>query len=284
MDSAMREPKRIELDYARWSGLSAETKESFYAECDREIEDIGIVILAGALSEEVCDRFIRLIDHEIQTAAPIERKINEARLKIKGYNVYNLQNRHPELMELIHYAPVVTYFRRFLGDDMKLYSSEGRVNPPGTGDAGWHYDGFDRVPNYYLSMNSIYYLVDSTKTNGSTMIVPGTHKQFLPVAEAAKGERHYLNVKKGDAVLFNPYLIHAGSANGSDRNRPVIINYYVRSYIRQDFDYPGMMSHAEAKKLTEEQRILLGFDNRPGKDIADVCRIAGVEAYDPYGY
>lgn len=284
MNRTDRDPKRIELNYNHWAKLSADEKEAFFAECDLEIQEIGIVILANVLSQEQCDQYIHLINHEIQTAAPIEKKMNELNRKNRGGCVYILQNRHSEFMELMCYPPVVEYFRRFLGEDMKLYTSEGRINLPGSGDAAWHYDGFERIQDYYLSMQSIYYLVDANKENGSTMFIPGTHKEFLPVAEAAKRERKYLNVRKGDVVLFNPYLIHAASANRSKEMRPVILNYYMRSYIRQDFDYPGQLSHCEAKKLTEEQRILLGFDNRPAKDIHELYRVANVDAYDPYNY
>lgn len=283
-----REPKRVQFAYDKWNQLSAREKEAFYRECDEEIEEIGVVVLANALSPSFCDECIRLIDQEIVTASPIERKVNERRIAFKGYNVYNLQNRHPIFMQHIAYPPVTEYFRRFLGNDMKLYSSEGRVNPPGTGDAHWHYDGYDRIPDYYLSMNSIYYLCDSTKENGSTMYIPGTHKEFISIEEAKKRERQYLNVQKGDVVLFNPYLIHAGSSNQTNSPRPVIINYYVRSYIYQEFDYVRMFDHAAAKKLTREQKVLLGFYNSPARDIEELYKIvksdANLSDTNPYQY
>lgn len=286
MDNADWEPKRIELDYSHWAELPGDEKEAFFTECDQEMKKNGVLILANVIPEDQCDKYVRLIQHEIDTAAPIEVKVNELCLKSKGYCVYNLQSRQPEFLQLMSNPPVVEYFRRILGADMKLYNSEGRIIPPGSGDTQYHYDGFDRIRNYCLSMNSLYYLAEASATSGSTVIIPGTHKAFLPVAEAENREPKFLNVKKGDVVLIHPYLIYAASTNDSKEALPVITNYYVRSYMRQRFDYPGMISHVEAKKLTTEQRTLLGFNHRPTNDIHELYRFVGFlkKDYDPYGY
>lgn len=284
--NAVREPRRFEADFSSWREWTATEREAMVRAWDEEMEEVGVVILSKAIGEPLCDRFIRLIDEEIAGACNIERKMNERRLAFKGYTVYNLQQRHPLFMEHIAYPPVIDYFRRFLGGSMALHSSEARVTPHGTGDAHWHFDGYDRVENYFLSMNSLHYLCDSTEENGATRYIPGTHKRFIPVEQWDNCEFRYLNVRKGDIVLFNPYLIHSGSANMSGRPRPIIINYYQRGYIKQEFDYFHMLSYNERRKLTDEQRLLLGFRNVSAADMHELYTISRgdnrLEDMDPF--
>lgn len=268
-----REPQRFERDYSSWDEWPEQEKASFFRECDREIDEIGVVVLAGAIPAEKCDLFIEKIKAEIASAVHIEQMANERRIAKTGHTVYNLQARDPLFMDQMTFAPVVDFFRRYLGADMTLYSSEARVTPPRTGNGGWHFDGYDRIPNYFMSMNSLHYLCDSDKSNGATRYIPGTHKNFIPIADADQYEAKYINVRKGDVVLFNPYLVHSGSANHTDKTRPILINYYCRSYMKQEFNYPRMYSYIEARKLTEDQRKLLGFNTVPLSDLHELYRL-----------
>jgi ectoine hydroxylase-related dioxygenase (phytanoyl-CoA dioxygenase family) len=244
---------------------------------DREIDEVGIITVAGALSEQQCDAFTAIIDSEIASFTNIERRLHDWPLgnatyrDTKGYKVFNFQARHPAAMELVAFPLALDYFRRYLGASMVLHSSEGAVIPPGCGrDFPLHYDGYDRIPGYFLSMNAIFYLCDANAENGATRYIPGTHKEFLSRQEATQRPWKHAEVKKGDLVLFNPYLFHAGSENRSNANRPTIINYYQRSYIKQGFDYPRAMSIAEQRRLTKDQRTLLGFDHRVPTDVHEL--------------
>ena len=284
-----RSPARLEIPINRWHTLSALEKEAHFTAADRELEEVGLIVIAGALSSAACDQLADRMMEEVRTAHHIERKMHERRKSV--LKIYNLQSRHPAFMELITFPFVVEYMRRFLGQDMLLHSSEGGIRAPipaGIEDNalpidGLHYDAVDRIPGHFLAMNSIYYLCDADRSKGATRYVPGSHKEFLSQEEAEKRQTRFIDVKKGDLVLFGPYLWHAGSPNHSTENRPVIINYYVRSYVRQGFDYPRQMSVAEAKRLTAEQRALLGFNRRLMLDVDELFKYgpASVPDMDP---
>jgi ectoine hydroxylase-related dioxygenase (phytanoyl-CoA dioxygenase family) len=289
LQADFRPPVRIEPPLSRWSELDASAKAAWFSEADRELEQVGLAIVAGALSPEVCDDLTGRMEHELRTSHRIERMMHERRRSV--LKLYNLQSRDAAFMELIAFPFTVEYLRRFLGQDMLLHTSEGAIRAPVPAglvdDAlpidGLHYDAFDRIPGYFLAMNSIYYLCDADRSRGATQYVPGSHREFLSREEAAKRETRYIDVKKGDLVIFGPYLWHAGSPNHSTANRPVIINYYVRSYVRQGFDYPRQMSVAEAKRLTAEQRALLGFNHRIMRDTDELYKYgpASVPDMDP---
>jgi len=48
--NASREPARLELPLAGWAGLTPDERERCYEAVDREIDEVGIVAVAGALS------------------------------------------------------------------------------------------------------------------------------------------------------------------------------------------------------------------------------------------
>lgn len=288
-----RDPKRVEIPFARWAQLSAEEKTRHLDIVDREIEEVGIVVVAQALTAERCDQYVRLLQHELDHATRIERVMHERRGQRDGWKIYNLPTRHQDFLELASLPPTVEYMQHLLGPTMELHSSEGAVTPPGGGSpppgtsdptSGWHVDVVERIPGYFLGMISIYYLCDTSTANGATRYIPGTHREFISLEEALKREPKYCPVAKGDVVLFNPYLWHAGSPNTTDRIRPVIINYYQRGFIKQGFDYPGTMSVAERKRLTPVQRQLLGFNRKVPRDVNEIFLMRKELAeFDPIG-
>jgi ectoine hydroxylase-related dioxygenase (phytanoyl-CoA dioxygenase family) len=291
--AALRGPARLEFPLDRWSALAPDERERAYAAVDREIEEVGIVVIAGALSPEACDRYTAIFRRELQSPTRIERAMHERRRMRDGYKLYNLTARHPDFLELITFPFVVGFMRRHLGDNMILHSSEGAIIPPGGGNpppglsdphSGWHFDGYARIPNYFLSLNSIYYLVDTSPLNGATRYIPGTHKEFITLEEALRREPRHCPVKKGDVVLFNPYLFHAGSPNNSDADRPVIINYYQRWYVKQEYDYFRTRTIAQVRAMTPEQRRVLGYHARMMRDIDEIYMIRReVAEFDPVG-
>jgi ectoine hydroxylase-related dioxygenase (phytanoyl-CoA dioxygenase family) len=268
----LRDARRIDVQAQQWSTLSPEEREAHFHVLDREIHDVGIVVVANAITEAQCDEFYELLTHEWDHPIWIERVMRERALA-KGplvvKKVLNLQSRHPAALNLISHPIVMEFFRRFLGKRMVLHSSEGAIVPPGAPDRNQHYDGFDRIPGHFLSMTAVYYLCDADLHNGATNYIPGTHKEHISIKEAGQREKKYVDVKKGDVALFNPYLIHGASANHSNADRPVIVNYYQRSYIKQEFDYPRSITRQQYLQLTPDQRILLGFEHRVPVDVTE---------------
>lgn len=281
-----REPRTIQLDYGNWDRWSQRQKAEFYAQCDREMDEVGIVILGNVLRDEQCDQFVDLIGHELETGLAIEKKMNEKRQAQTGYSVYNLHLHHDLFMQHVAFPPVVSYIRRLLGDNMILHSSTARVVPPGTGHSWWHIDGgYKNAPGDYSSLTTLYYLCDSTEENGATRYIPGSHKKVLNQEQRENSEPKYINVKKGDVVMFNPNLVHSGSANRSNRDRPVIINYYILHYIKQEYDFLKMLNYVQLKKLSPDLRMLLGYYSRVPEihEMYKVTHDVDLKQMDPYG-
>src|ERR1041384_2757851 len=93
--SVHRDPKRVEIPFARWTQLPAEKKTHYFDLVDREIKENGIVVLAQALTADRCDQYVRLLQYELDHATRIERVMHERRSKRDGGKIYNLPTRHP---------------------------------------------------------------------------------------------------------------------------------------------------------------------------------------------
>jgi ectoine hydroxylase-related dioxygenase (phytanoyl-CoA dioxygenase family) len=277
-----REPVRLDVNARGWTDLSPREKDKHFRAADRELDEVGILVIANALTRAECDEFYAIISEEASTSWAIEQALFK---DAPVHKVYDFQSRHPKAMELIAYPFLIEYLRRLLGPGMVIHESEAGLTPPGSSGGSLHYDGFDRIPDYYLGINCIYYLVDADKSNGATRYIPGTHKEFIDIAEAETREAIYVSVKKGDLVVFNPYLMHGASANSSPNDRPVIINLYTRGFVRQRWDFTRGIPIAQLKHLSEDQKTLLGYRHRAMRDVSELYFIKPtVGEFDPlYG-
>src|SRR5262245_1292861 len=74
-----------------WESTPIDERADVFARMDAELDELGIVFVEEALSEETCDALLAVIDRELETATAIERsylaKPNSARV------LYDFQGR-----------------------------------------------------------------------------------------------------------------------------------------------------------------------------------------------
>lgn len=98
----------------------------------------------------------------------------------------------------------------------------------------WHADGghlFDHIHLPPHCINVFYPLVDLTKQNGPTDVLPGTHNNTwnntITTTDALS-----LCCQAGDAILFDYRLQHRGRANFTNEPRPILYLAYAKSFFR----------------------------------------------------
>lgn len=102
-----------------------------------------------------------------------------------------------------------------------------------TSSQKWHGDGghlFDHVHLPPHCINVFYPLVDQTKFNGPTEVMPGTHR--LGAFSDRSAAKFGLNCSKGDAIIFDYRLKHRGAANFTKDPRPVLYLAYAKPFFR----------------------------------------------------
>lgn len=131
---------------------------------------------------------------------------------------------------------------QLLGPNLNQIVNQVNFNPPGLGTGwGWHQDYRFRKPgipdmrrNYLQSLVAID--LCSTATGGVRLIPKSDHLSLQLEIDQENAEGQFDSstaivpeLRPGDMVLFNPYVIHGSTANTSEFRRRVFINGYANS-------------------------------------------------------
>ena len=124
----------------------------------------------------------------------------------------------------------------------KLHSLNGHDPLPDGGLQALHPDG-GRADGTYSVVNSMWMLDDFSRDNGSTRVVPGSHKRELfdlyddqgtwsgaireeDIARARPQEAVFLKGPAGSVTVHNCCSVHGSMPNISDRVRPLLLQTY----------------------------------------------------------
>lgn len=113
-----------------------------------------------------------------------------------------------------------------------------------------------RLPTYALTV--VIPLVDIDLRCGSTALWPGTHKAFS--TEPVSDEPGLPVVKRGSVYLWDYRLLHAGGANLTQAERPILALVYTRPWFSDATNFhkepPVYLCRAEYEKLPEATKPL----------------------------
>jgi ectoine hydroxylase-related dioxygenase (phytanoyl-CoA dioxygenase family) len=84
-----------------------------------------------------------------------------------------------------------------------------------------------------LQLATIIALVDFTRDNGATCVVPGSHR-WDPQREPQEEEIAYAEMKAGSAVIYLGSTLHAGGTNTTDHWRRGIHMSYCLGWLRTE--------------------------------------------------
>lgn len=172
-------------------------------------------------------------------------------------------------LELLEWPATFPLAVRYLGHfSLQLQTSHLIIVPPSDEkrNIGWHDDGGTPRPKVngirpLMSLKIGYFLTDLLEPDmGQLMVVPGSHvmpggPKFTEGKSNPEGAIQ-LNVRAGDAVLFEQRVWHAGAPNHSQATRVVL--YYGYGYRWQKpIDYESMPDDL-LRKCSPIGRQLLG--------------------------
>lgn len=106
-------------------------------------------------------------------------------------------------------------------------------------------------------------LVDFTKTNGSTLILSGSHKK-----KAKPSDAHFIRyaekavAKKGGIIFFNSNCWHAAGKNMSRAERPSLIITMSSPIIKPQYDYINLIGSRKVSKMSKIMKQFLGYFSR----------------------
>lgn len=123
-----------------------------------------------------------------------------------------------------------------------LNQQNGIINPAGnTYNQGmWHrdlpYQHF--ISSSPLGINALYCVDDFTVENGSTFVLPGTHKVTkFPSNMFVKENAKQITAKAGSYIVLDCMIFHSGGTNKSLNDRRAINHVFTMPHIKKQIDY-----------------------------------------------
>ncbi len=244
----------------------------------KKIEKDGYLILREYLSKKKCTFYKKKLEahHNKFAKSYANREINKNSLANKTNEkvVFNLHNKDLAWFKLFEDKKILNIISPLLKKGSYLnnepfYLNNISARSPMKGNKGQqlHLDSNLAGSNYCMTMNVMWYLDDYNLQDGTTRIVPKSHK-FQKYAKNGKRYKNeiLLNGKAGDVLIFNGNLWHGGSSKSSDNTRWALILGYSRWFMKPSFDYMFNTPLNIFNKMTKSQKLLLGFNLIPPKD------------------
>jgi ectoine hydroxylase-related dioxygenase (phytanoyl-CoA dioxygenase family) len=215
---------------------------------------------------QVNDRIYELMDREGENAG--------AELAESKYIRHPKEEGADRLADLVNKGEVFDVFymhdlvlagiEAVLGKDYKLSSLNYRAAKPNNGLQKLHVDWKNTVADgAYQVCNSIWLLDDFTAENGSTRIVPKSHKlKSLPDEVMADPlEKHPDEIRiiapAGSVFIFNSHVWHGGTTNQTDKVRRSIHSYFCRRELPQQIDQKKYLTAETSERIGEKGRGIL---------------------------
>ena len=205
---------------------------------------------------------------------------------LKTNRVYALLAKSPLFAELAIHPLALAFAEAELGPSCLLSALLAINLHPGETVQPWHFDdGGVKIPRprSAFGVSAFWAIDDTTETNGSTEIVPGSHlwdgeriegaakpadfiKTAAPDADPDSGDRPdavKLAMPSGSLAITKGTLWHRGGANRSDRPRLIITPQYCAGWVRQLENMALAVPADVAEKLPERARELIGYSIHP---------------------
>lgn len=243
------------------------------------ILDKGYALIPDVLSEEECDLYRNMLEGDFEQFAARYQGSTATRhgLNDKSYEkvVYNMHNKDIRYYDLFDHPDVLPIVNKLLkmgsyqsSEPVNLLNISARNPAPYAEPQQLHLDS--NLPGkggFPLIVVALYMLEDFTSINGTTRIVPNSHR-FDSYAEdgAVYEEEIKVTGKKGSVLLFDGALWHGSSKKEDDSSRWAIILGYGRWFIKPSFDFSRNIPESIYLQLSDERKRLLGLDSTPPLD------------------
>ena len=178
----------------------------------------------------------------------------------------NLIDKDPMFEVCITHPKVLAAVAHVFQKDFKYSSLNSREVLPGAGHQRFHTDTRkSEKPSEWgrVACNSIWLIDDFNKTNGSTRIVPSSHrKEKLPqdVMEdilAPHPDEIQFIAPAGTVVIFNAHLWPGGTKNESKVSRHAMHSFFCQRGDEQQLNQRDYLSHETVTRLSGAVRWLL---------------------------
>ncbi len=245
----------------------------------KEFNENGYVLIDNVLTEKECESYVKMLERDNEKYSPYyvgstntEHGLNN---KSEEKVVYNMHNKDIKYFDLFDHPKVLPVVNKLLkegsyqeSESVNLLNISARSPKPYADAQQLHLDSNLPGKNSYpIIVVALFMLNDFTEKNGSTRLVPGSHKFDHYAVDGRQYDNEIRLVeKKGTVLLFNGSLWHGSSKKYDDETRWAVILGYGRWFIKPSFDFSRNIPADIAEQLSEKRLRLLGVDSNPPID------------------
>ncbi len=257
-----------------------------------DLDAFGFTVLPPEFSGEP-DFIDELRDKVLEIAARRHGQSPEDGFKQTGWY---LLVEDPIFEKVMMNQASLTVAKYMLGNSM-VYSGQTYLLRR-EGDAGMdlHTDSIGipaPLPAWASMANVTWALTDYTTEGGCLGLVPGSHRwnrQPLPhemkwTEEGATVKPVPIEVPKGSIIAWHGNMWHGAFPKAEGDTRVTIVNYWVRSFMRVNNDWRGVVTDEMIARNPEEFRHLLGLTHGYPQDPRglDAARVKGLGRFKASG-
>lgn len=240
------------------------TQDKYTSELDEiaeQVRRLGYAILdSGYTAEELK----QLSDAFNRTRADYVQTYGEVRLR--SANEFHtirapLTHGDPFFVRLATNQSLLAVLSKLITGKFILNQQNGIINPPGEtyNQGAWHRDlpYQHYVSSSPLAVNALFCVDDFTLKNGSTFVLPATHRSAnYPSPSYIQRNALQVEAKAGQYILLDCMLFHSGGLNRTDMERRAVNHVYTIPYFKQQIKLPPLLQHID---LDLEKKELFGF-------------------------
>lgn len=238
--------------------------ESIADKAAEEIQNVGYTIVKSTLSESELEHLSQDFEdiRKRYMALHGEKRLNriDEHNTVRSPMIYGKES----LLRLALDENLHAVLRKIFGDRKYIINQQnGVINPPQKdyNQGAWHrdlpYQHF--VSSVPLAVNALFCLDDFTSENGSTFVVPATHKiESFPSDNYVKNHAIQVEAKAGCFILLDCMTFHSGGYNSTDADRRAINHVFSIPYFKQQINIPRNLPDYS---LSESDRDILGFND-----------------------
>ncbi|QQL50299.1 phytanoyl-CoA dioxygenase family protein [Mucilaginibacter ginkgonis] len=155
----------------------------------------------------------------------------------------NVHHQAPTVKQYYFEGPLVSVATQIIGENVKGATSQLTFKMKGnTKPFGWHQDNGYGELDPYNALTTLSALDDTDRGNGCLWLIPGSHKQGQIrveqnaeqkqsqseiIVEADDSKAIPMEMKAGDSLIFNCWMLHKSDGNYStDRDRRILFLRY----------------------------------------------------------
>ena len=255
--------------------LPAELRRSVDAHKSKLLEDGYCIIRNGLSSEVVPDLFSKI------NAIIDKRKLLRSAPSVGANGYYtDLQNDdltfirvvfgHPILRALLISSLNDPYYRGVPSGEPNYIFRGIRVRDAVSDGLPLHIDSvLPSSSRHPTGIVSAFILEDHERSNGCTLVVPGTHRSDEFADRSAVNRAVALEAKAGDIVLWDTRLWHGTEDNPQRRSRLSLLCTFTSWHLKQPYRHYETLPDSIYRELTDEEKTIIGFRSVPAKDSLD---------------